>query len=243
MACRVSLAFFLAVMAGCVALRENNTSSMRIPHLQEAITVDGFLDESCYQEQAPWEGFVVAGDSSRIAPPTKAWLFWNEDALYCTFECEDPTPVSMPPSEDERDVDPQDRAEIFLWTGDADRIYHCIEAAPGGAIHDYAARFYRKFDDTWSPVGGWACKARETATGYIVEMMLPEEAMKDMGVKLRQGHTFRLGLFRADYEVPKGPPTWITWVDHGREPDFHVGESFGTAVLIKNNTGRSGTSR
>ncbi|MBI3119675.1 MAG: hypothetical protein HYZ00_13355, partial [Candidatus Hydrogenedentes bacterium] len=144
------------------------------------------------------------------------------------------TPAWAAPVANERDVDGQDRAELFLWTGNDKGTYFCIEAAPGNAVHDYAAQFYRRFDDAWSPGNGAECRASLTPTGYHVEMILPKAAIVAMGLKLEPGQCFRMGLFRADYDRYSGQPTWITWVDRdSASPDFHVAESFGTAKLFK----------
>ena len=105
--------------------------------------------------------------------------------------------------------------------------------APAGAIHDYKAQFYRNFDDTWHPGDGWAVKSRLTSQGYTVEMCLPKTVFEETGVKLQSGCHFRMGLFRADYDKLNGEPTWIAWIDHGGEPDFHLAESFGIGVLAK----------
>jgi len=214
------------------ALREmaRAVTPLCVSHMSEPLAADGNLDEPCYAQHAPLKAFRVAGDAARTAPSTRAWLFWAEERLVCAFECTDSSPAWAAPEADERLVDGQDRVELFLWPKDAS--YFCIEAAPGGAVHDYEARFYRRFDDTWSPVGGWACKARQTQEGYAVEMIIPRQAIEAMGLKLEAGVALKLGLFRADFDKLNGEPTWITWVDHGREPDFHVSESFGTALFM-----------
>jgi len=231
------LVMALAVV-GCATYRYEPAKLYRVPYMSDLIKADGNLDEECYRKHAPLTSFVVAADPTRKPPPTKAWLFWNEHSLVCAFECVDSTPAWAVPAADERNVDGQDRAEFFLWTGDSKGPYFCIEAAPGGAIHDYQARFYRKFDDGWfpaaagSPAGGWAHKAVLTPGGYTVEMIIPKSAIEAMGLKLGPGARFKIGLFRADYDKFNGRPTWITWVDHGREPDFHTADSFGTALLM-----------
>jgi hypothetical protein len=224
---------FLALAAtGCTTAKHETTAPLRIPRVSAAVQVDGRLNEACYREHAPLTAFVVAAEPARKAPPTKAWLFWDKERLVCAFECADSTQAWAPPVPNERDVDGQDRCELFLWTGDARDAYYCIEAAPGGAIHDYQARFYRKFDDAWSPGEDGTCRATRTSTGYVVEMVLTRRAVEAMGLKLETGARFQLGLFRADYDRYNGQPTWITWIDRGRAPaDFHVAESFGTAEL------------
>jgi hypothetical protein len=220
-------------VAGCAITKRDAVAPLRVPYLSTSIEVDGDLVEECYREHAPLTAFVVAGDTSHEAPSTKAWLFWNEEGLVCSFECVDSTPAWVAPTANERDVDGQDRVELFLRAGDPGNPYFCIEAASAGAIHDYQARFYRKFDDAWFPTGGWTHKTLLTPYGYTVEMVLPKSAIEAIGLRLETGFHFKSGLFRADYDKFNGQPTWITWVDHGGEPDFHVAESFGTAAFTR----------
>lgn len=220
------------ILAGCASTKLETANLLRVPYLSTPIQVDGNLSEACYRDSAPLTAFRVAGDSTAKCPPTKAWLFWNEDGLICSFSCEDASPAWAPPTADEHNVDGQDRSEVFLWTGGKKDLYHCIEVAPGNAVHDYQARFYRKFDDAWAPGGKAEYRASLTPSGYTVEVMLPRTAIEAMGLKLAAGKRFKLGLFRADYDKFSGQPVWITWVDRGRAPaDFHVAESFGTAEL------------
>lgn len=203
-----------------------------IPRCDSRVAIDGKLDETCYHHEALVARFVVAGAPGESAPATRAWLFWDEDRLLFAFDCEDAHIAARAPSEVEKDVDPQDRVEIFLWSGRPEDAYHCLELAPLGAAHDYEARFYRRFDDSWAPAGlRWA--AAPTERGYSVEGVVPREAMEGMGFKLRAGERWRLGLFRADFDglAPGTEPRWITWVDRGGTPDFHVAGSFGQSVL------------
>lgn len=221
----------ILLLTGCITLGDNTPNLLEVPCLQAPVCVDGVLDEWAYSAYPPLTNFGVAGEATRPVPFTAAWVFWTEEALVVAFACEEPTPAWAPPSACETDVNGQDRVEVFLWPGESSRAYYCIEAAPGEAVHEYKSMFYRQFDDDWAPSGGWVCKAQTTETGYTVEMALPWTAIEGMRIRLEKGFRFRLGLFRADFDVLNGTPTWITWVDHGREPDFHVPTSFGTAVL------------
>lgn len=221
-------------LAGCVSFKQEAANLLRVPYLAIPIQADGNLNEACYRNTTPLAAFRVAGDRARECAPTRAWLFWNENGLVCSFSCEDSSPAWAAPTADERNVDGQDRGEVFLWTGRMKNPYYCIEVAPGNAIHDYQARFYRKFDDAWAPGGKAECRASLTPAGYTVEMVLPQTVIEAMGLRLEAGNRFKLGLFRADYDKFSGHPTWITWVDHGRVPaDFHVAESFGMAELTQ----------
>jgi hypothetical protein len=222
------------VMTGCAHRQPPAVTSavLKVPFLESPIVVDGNLDERCYRERPQVRSFAIAGEPSRRPAATSAWLFWSEERLVFTFDCDDSTPVNAPPSQNENDVDPQDRVELFLWSGrEADR-YFCIEIASAGAVHDYAARFYRQFDNAWSPRGmEYAVKQRHG--GYCVEAALSRAAMEAMGFKLRAGMHIRAGLFRADFVTGKPEsPDWITWVDAKTpQPDFHVAGAFGTLLL------------
>jgi hypothetical protein len=111
--------------------------------------------------------------------------------------------------------------------------YFCVEIAPGGAVHDYSARIYRRFDDAWRPDGAQFA-ARRTAEGYTVEGFLPTSALHQMGLtSWKSGTHFRLGLFRADFD-PRTPgnPRWLTWIDPRlSQADFHVRGAFARVIL------------
>jgi hypothetical protein len=228
----IALLVFLPACRTEPEARQPEAPEVRIPHCDLPVEIDGKLDDACYLDEAMVARFVVAGAPGEAAPGTRAWLSWSDEGLFFAFDCEDEHVVSRPPSAGEKDVDPQDRVEVFLWSGRAEDGYHCLELSPGGAAHDYVARFYRRFDDSWSPAGlRWS--AAPTAKGYSVEGELPRTAVEDMGFRLRAGERWRLGLFRADFEgsAAGAEPRWITWVDHGGAPDFHVAGSFGYFVL------------
>lgn len=227
----------LAILGATSAAYAPGPPVLRIPVEAEHVALDGRLDEAAYRTHIPLTAFVAAGAPRKRVPATKAWVFWSTDRLVVAFDVEDRTPAGAgsAPMADEHVVDGEDRVEAFLWSGDARDPYYCIEIAYQGHAHDYMARFYRKFDDTWTPAG-WNYGVAVTSNGYTVELSLSKAAIEAMGQKLVAGRTFRLGLFRADFPTLNGDPTWITWVDRKGEPDFHVAESFGTAVL----SGRAG---
>lgn len=225
---RMALPAVLLLCAGCQTL-----DTLDVPRCDTPFVIDGNLDETCYTDTAPLEKFIIADRVEEKPAPTKAWAFWSPEALVVAFDCTDATPISRDPSANENDVDPQDRGELFLWSGDAQDTYYCFEIAPRGAVHDYAARFYRKFDNTWTP-SDWAFATRETPEGYRVEFRIGRAAMEQCGFRLEPRARLRAGLFRADFHSaePEATPDWISWVDaHTPQPDFHVAEAFGVFVL------------
>ena len=204
-----------------------------VPEWKGELNIDAKLEESCYQANSPIEQFVIAGQAGKQPPRTRAWLFWNVEKLIFAFECEDTNIVAALRSTHERDVDGQDRIELFLWSGRSEESYACIEIGARGALHDYRARFYRKFDSSWT-AAGLKYATTFTAHGYRVEGEISRRGMEELGFRLEPGIRIRAGLFRADFSSSKkdAEPSWITWIDaKGPKPDFHVAESFGEIVL------------
>jgi hypothetical protein len=228
----------MLALAGChrtitPANKPNGTLVITAPFTTGKISVDGNLDEPCYYTPPLVEDFVIAGQPGKQPSKTKAWLFWQRDKLIFAFDCEDADLVAAPPSSKKHDVDRQDRVELFLWSGQPQDTYYCIEIGGRGALHDYSARFYRRFDDEWS-LEGLEYTAKSTPQGYSVEGTISRTTMKKMGFYLEPGAQWRLGFFRADFAAGnnEGEPNWITWIDaKGPKPDFHVAESFGTCTL------------
>ena len=216
---------------GAEAQRSESGCEVVVPLTDAQVRVDGKLDEPCYRAPSLVNRFIVAGQQNQRAPETKVWLFWQRERLIFAFECEDANIVAARPSSNKHDVDGQDRVEVFLWSGRAEDAYYCAEIAAQGALHDYAARFYRRFDDAWSMPGLEYVSIR-TPKGYAVEGIISRAGLEKMGFRLEGGAQWRIGLFRADFASKDGKPDWITWVDaKGPEPDFHVAKSFGQCLL------------
>ncbi len=220
------------LLAGCASAQSDQAAALGIARLTGPVHVDGRLEEACYQRVTPVTHFKVASQPDTKASSTQAWLQWNEAGLWFAFGAYDTTIVAAPPTGDEHAVDTQDRVEIFLWPQNS-RTYFCLEIAPDGAVHDYAARIYRKFDDAWTPAGA-RFAARRTAEGYAVEGFIPATALHAMGVRSwGPGTRLDLGLYRADFR-PEAPedPLWLTWVEPNLpKPDFHVRATFAPVTL------------
>jgi len=230
--CRCLLILVVLLLTGCAHVPSDPATALDITRLTEPLQVDGRLDEPCYQHVSAVTDFKVASHPGAEASPTQAWLQWNEAGLWFAFAAQDVTLVTAPPTSDEHAVDAQDRIEVFLWPQDS-QTYFCLEIAPDGAVHDYTARIYRRFDDSWTPAGA-RFAARRTADGYAVEGSLPAAALHTMGVRTwASGTRLHLGLYRADFR-PEAPddPIWLTWIEPNLpKPDFHVRATFAPVRL------------
>jgi hypothetical protein len=226
----LSAGLLTLVLVGC-AVSGGQRAQLIVPIAPQPIGVDGRLDEACYGRKPLLDRFVVAGAPDRRPQPTRVWIFWDTERLLFAFDVTDTNLRALPPSNDEHAVDEQDRVEVFLWTGRSSDPYYCIELGARGAVHDYAARFYRRFDDSWAP-SDWQHAVTPKPDGYQVEMALSRAALREMGLELGKGQRLRAGLFRADFRSSASEPTWICWVDaRAPKPDFHVAGAFGDLVL------------
>jgi hypothetical protein len=229
---RCASVLVMLLLTGCAHVPGDRATTLDITRLTGPLQVDGRLDEPCYRRVIPVTDFKIASQPGANASPTWAWLQWNEAGLWFAFAAQDTTLVAAPPTAEEHAVDAQDRAEIFLWP-QSSRRYFCLEIAPDGAVHDYAARIYRRFDDSWTPAGA-RLAARRTAEGYTMEGFIPAAALHALGVRSwKRGTRLHLGLYRADFR-PEAPdnPIWLTWVEPNLpKPDFHVRATFAPVSL------------
>lgn len=205
--------------------------SLTIPAAAGPFTIDARLDADIAGTEPLLADYRVAGDPDAAASPTRTWLRWSPAGLSAAFHVVDADGVARGPAPNEHDVDTQDRVELFLWSGDASDRYYCLEVSPRNAVHAYAAKFYRQFDDAWHPQG-FTSAASLTDDGYIVEFFLPAAAIREMGFHFAAKETLRGGLFRADCHPDRiDDPTWICWVEGQAKPDFHTAGSFGEFTL------------
>lgn len=229
-----SVAFTALLLSSCVHHTQTSAASHPVLMLRAPLTVDGCLEETVYGQEPFTADFKVASMVRVKAPETRAWLWWDQDGLWFAFAARDDGIVAAPLTADEHAVDAQDRVEIFLWP-EASPHYFCIEIAPDDAVHDYAARIYRRFDNAWKPVGAQFA-AQRTPGGYAVEGFISVADLRLMGMKTWGiGTHLGVGLFRADFR-PGAPedPIWLTWIDpHLPQADFHVQETFAQVILAQ----------
>ncbi|UCF43137.1 MAG: carbohydrate-binding family 9-like protein [Planctomycetota bacterium] len=226
---RLTAGLILTAAAGCASNPCPKTYDVR--YVPEArINVDGILDESDWNKaycetdfSFPWE--------DRAAPATKFRALRDDDSLYFFFNVHDEDVVVEEKFDTESVVAREDRVEIFFAYDDKLKEYFCLEVDPLGRVLDYAASYYRRFDNSWS-LPGVRAAASITSEGYTVEGSAPLKSLEALGLPpLGPGRVLKVGLFRADFnrgQNSKLHEHWISWVDPGtKQPDFHVPSAFG----------------
>ena len=159
---------------------------------------------------APWDG--LQDDTRFCCHSTAARFFFS-------FEVTDTTICLSEPFLSERDVEPEDRVEVFFCPlSGMEAGYHCAEIDPEGRIMDYSAKFYRDFDYGWDFKSMEAWSSR-TPWGYRVAGSVLRSELEDLGLNLEKG--FLMGVFRADFK-PDGSVNWYSLVPTAdTAPDFH----------------------
>jgi hypothetical protein len=221
--------------AGCAGQR--CPRSYEVQYLTRVeINIDGLINESAWEKGAFEKDFIFSWEQ-RQAPPTEFRAFCDDDFFYFCFQVHDEEPVFEEKFESESVVDVEDRVEIFFARDAKLKEYYCLEVDPLGRVHDYAARYYRKFDSTWK-CRGLRTAALITKEGYEVEGSIPLKTLDELGLpSLDSGGILRVGLFRAEFSRGQESALeqhWISWVDLSKyKPDFHIPEAFGCMRMVK----------
>lgn len=157
---------------------------------------------------APWDG---------LDDNTLFRCFSDSEWFYFMYEVEDATITLVEDYQGEKDVEPEDRVEIFFSPREEMDIYWCAEMDPAGRVLDYESKYYRIMDY------GWNFRTLEIATnikenGYTLWGKVSKEELRSLGVDLSN---FRMGVFRADFR-PDGSVNWYSAVPtEDKSPDFH----------------------
>lgn len=171
---------------------------------------------------APWDS---------LESPTRFTCHSTAEKFFFNFEVVDSTLTITEPFSSERDVEPEDRVEVFFSPDLKLKEYYCAEIDYLGRVLDYKAAFYRKFDFNWdfSSLSIWTSL---TDFGYRVMGCIDIEELKNLGIDTEVG--FYLGVFQDDFQ-PDGSVHWYSLIPtEDVEPDFHKPDVFfGCRLLPK----------
>lgn len=257
-------ALVLAVACGCsrrdapppptasaAASAAPGPTSLAVPSLDmprrkadQAITIDGELDEPAWRSAASTAAFVDAGSGAPTAAEAiggRARVLWDDDHLYVAFDVRDRTL---------RGGFPVDAVDAHLWErdtvelmvdpdGDGDnRDYYEVQISPQNLVFD------SRFDDYNLPRGGeqgpfghqdWSAKLESAVRlrgsidddgddddGYVVEVRIPWGAF-DRAKKAPPavGDVWRMNLYAMQ---DNGGAAWSPLRGQG---NFHKASRFG----------------
>lgn len=135
-------------------------------------TLDGVLDDACWQTATRAQGFYRFGSSAPILEQTEAWITADKDNLYIAFHCLDSRPELIRASETQRggniiaddhvaiDIDSQNTRRNNSWFG-VTSIGTQTAQIEGGTADNI----------TWA--GDWKATTKRTADGWVAEIAIP----------------------------------------------------------------------
>lgn len=203
---RILLAIATIILAAGCCNKESKVFT-----IGEGAAIDGL--------HAPWDGL----DDGTIFR-----CFCDKDSFYFFYEVPENTLTFTDPFLGERDVDPEDRVEIFFSPREEMDIYYCAEIDPFGRVMDYKAKYYRDFDYDWNFATLEVLPKIEEGW-YIVSGRISKAELKELGIDLK---SFRMGVFRADFRED-GTVNWYSAVPtEDKSPDFHKPDLLFTASML-----------
>jgi len=189
---------------------------LSIPQAARAPRIDGVLDEK--------EWAAAAKVSIPASAPTEARIMRDDQHVYVVWVCREPELNRMIPADRASDSGPvwsQDSVELFI--------------APAEARHQPAhvmINHLGRWESSSHAVKNWDAKAKvsakHTAEGYIVEMALPWETLRQ--VSSLSWNTVALNFCRVRNvnagELDRGKFNWAYGTGN-----FHQPERFGVGLL------------
>ncbi len=215
----------LAFLTGCVQQQEYHVKLVAAG----AIEPDGVNDEKAWSGVKEISSFSNPWNKE-VSPETSLSMVRDDEYLYFFFNVSDAEIVTHPVFSKERDVEKEDRVELFFSKDKDMREYYCLEIDSQGRTLSYAAQHYRKIDFDWEAPAGYKVSARARQGGYTVEGAIPLAFLDG----LKKGEDIFFGAYRAEFSVKDNQlvENWLTWVDPATtEPDFHVPASLGKLRL------------
>lgn len=158
---------------------------------------------------APWDGL---DDSTGVR------FFIDDEFLYFLYDVQDETVTVVSDFNNESDVEPEDRVEVFFSPESDMRLYYCAEIDPHGRVLDYSCRYKANMDYSWN-FSSLKTFGMLSDHGYSVAGKLSLKELSDLGVNLYEG--FHMGVFRADFHAD-GSVNWYSYVKtEDEKPFFH----------------------
>lgn len=193
---------FAVLLAGCAVKPADRTVDVG----------QGFESDALH---APWSG---------LDNDTRFCCHSTAERFFFQFEVSDSTLTRTEPFTTERDVDPEDRVEIFFaQDGKLAKPYYCAEIDAEGRVMDYKATYYRAFDFGWNFVT-METRSMITPWGYRVAGSVSREELESLGMDLTGG--FWMGVFQGE-AAPDRDMLWYSLVPTDDEsPDFHQPKVF-----------------
>lgn len=218
-----TLATLVVLLTACSVCSPEDTYDIKVypcARAQEAITIDGALDEPSWQ-RAPLVGGFTLYDKPELAEvQTFLRIIYDSKHLYFGVLCDEPKMKKLTPigqARDASEVFHGETIEIFVDPKHDHSNYFQFAANAAGSMYDS-----RGSDSTWS--ADIAAKTKLGADSWTLEFAIPWE---DLGVEPTSGMVVGFNVCRNRYLGTARQ--WTNWSQ--TKANFHDPERFAHLVL------------
>jgi len=196
-----------------------------IPKVDAAPTVDGRMDDACWQKAQLLTFRRLDGDPAKPKSPTHAKLVATKDAVYIAFRCSHAGRLVARERDHDSSVWEDDSVEVFLKAGpEPTRDYHHLIVNALGSFHDARGKDSR----AWDPA---IQVATDRAAGHwSVEIGIPFAELGLPADKARLAGPWRLNLARMR-PARNGEPAEESALSPTEDSSSHVPARFGYAFF------------
>ena len=219
----------LILLAGLLACCQHKRTYQVVVHTGgNPVTIDGVSDD------AVWQGIhhiALSNPWGEHSPKTTLKLTADSRNLYFFFDVDDDEILLVPVFANKRDVEKEDRVELFFSKDKKMNDYYCFEIDAAGRTLTYRCSHYRIFDFCWEPPAGFHVVCQIRPGGYSVGGCIPMDFLSGF---VQKGNKIYFGAYRAEFSKKddQNIETWQSWINpFTSEPDFHVPASLGVMIL------------
>ncbi len=194
---------------------------LKVPKTTKKPKIDGRFDEEEWKDAAIISGFVTS-DGKFTSDNTKAFLSYDNDALYIAFELHDSNIEEIRANETEHDknVWSDDCVEIFIDPNyTRDTYFHLIMNSLGTKYDALCS--IGKFDREWNGFWEGASSVDIDEQRWIAEIKIP---FSTLGKTPKAGERWLINLAREQKTQGNVVSTWTNGV-------FHDPQSFGILIF------------
>ena len=180
--------------------------------------VDGKLDDACWADNRAITQFAVHTGAGLSSEKTRAWIAYDDQALYVAFECPHRRGAELKAEAAKHDGNTwlDDSIEVFLDPDHDHRDYYQLAVNCLGVIRDSYGS-----DTQWE--SGARAATMRGATAWTVEAAIPYD---QLGITVDVDKTWGVNLVRND----RVRGETVTWSLDG----FHRASRFGNVSLAPN---------
>ncbi len=183
-------------------------------------TIDGRLDEAGWRDCARVFPFVENMGKGLAQVQTQVWLYYDAQALYLAFECDEPAleEIVADHTVRDRDVWRDDCVEVFIQIPDDITVYHILVNSEGLTSDSKFGNY------GWDPKLDIAPRSDVGTSGWGIEMAIPWSEFEETP---KPGDAWRINFTRqrkVEFERSAWNATYGT---------FNNATRFGTVVFAK----------